>query len=59
MSDIYTWNQEIKKIPLKNYFIDYDEIDILRASQGRDAADVTFRRLYYAFVMLPQKRKTI
>ena len=59
MSDIYTWNQEIKKIPLKNYFTDYDEIDILRASQGRDTTDVTFGRLYYAFVMLPQKRKTI
>ena len=39
--------------------MDYDEIDILRASQGRDATDVTFGRLYYAFVMLPQTRKTI
>ena len=39
--------------------MDYDEIDILRASQGRDATDVTFGRLYYAFVMLLQKRKTI
>ena len=43
----------------ENYFMDYDEIDILRASQGRDATDVTFGRLYYAFVMLLQKRKTI
>ena len=39
--------------------MDYDEIDILRASQGRDATDVTFGRLYYAFVMLRQTRKTI
>ena len=46
-------------LELKNYFMDYDEIDILRASQGRDATDVTFGRLYYAFVMLRQTRKTI